>query len=83
MLPLLPFAAGLVAGVLAVRCLRSPAVRHYLDNLRQQLPEDEAAQPQASSAAALAVEAEPLASAPAAPAKRRPRKPRSERPEAS
>lgn len=80
MLPLLPFAAGLVAGVLAVRCLRSPAVRHYLDNLRQQLPEDEAAQPQASSAAALAVEAEPLA---AAPAKRRPRKPRSERPEAS
>lgn len=76
MLPLLPFAAGLVAGVLAVRCLRSPAVRHYLDNLRQQLPEDEAAQPQASSAAA-------LAAAPAAPAKRRPRKPRSERPEAS
>lgn len=81
MLPLLPFAAGLVAGVLAVRCLRSPAARHYLDNLRQQLPQHAPAEPQASAAAP--VEAEPLAVTPAAAGKRRPRKPRSERPEVS
>lgn len=80
MLPLLPFATGLVAGALAVRLLRSPAARHYLDGLRQQLQQVAPVAQQQSSATP--PDGGQPAAAPDQPApKRRPRKPRGELPE--
>lgn len=80
MLPLLPFATGLVAGALAVRLLRSPAACHYLDALRQRL-QQAAPAAQQQGAATPPGGGQPAAAPDRPAAKRQPRKPRGELPE--